>query len=342
MNENRRVIVAERPRYIVPTVNCFRLETAPMPDCGPGQLRIRTLCLSMDAQLYAKLQRISPDAEPIRLYEAMTGPALGRVEASLHPDFSPGELVSGFWAWQDYVVSNGRRLRKLDFSLQRSTHALSAYGASAFGAYIALQKLAPAEWGETVVVGTALGGLGNIASQIAKAKGCRVVGITGSEEKCQRGMTALGLDDCVSYNAPDFADRVRTACRKGVDVFVDTSGGKVLEAVVPLLQRKARIAACGLMATPHFGEPAFRGRFQNTMSFMFEVINRRITVQGLVIFDHLRQSLRDFHRDMNAWIDSGKIRPMEDIVSGLEQAPRAFQDIFEGRNVGKRLVWISD
>ena len=343
MSENRRVILRERPRYIVPTANCFSMEVTGIPPVADGEVLIRTLWLGMDAMLYAKVQRVSSQqADPVKLKEVMVGPAVGRVEASRHPDFREGELVSGFWGWQDYVVSSGRRLRKLDFGVQKPSFALGAYGASGFAAYVALDKLAPPAAGETVVVGTALGGLGQIAGQIARLKGCRVVGIAGGEEKCRMVTGTLRFDACVSHESKDFARALMEACPSGVDVYVDTIGGKALDAVVPLLNLNARIAACGLMGTPHFGEAAFKGRYMGTMDLMFEVINRRLSIRGLVGFDHLRDRLQDFHRDMKAWIDSGAVRPLEDVVDGLEAAPSAFQDIFEGRNFGKRVVRVAD
>ncbi|MDB5987895.1 MAG: NADP-dependent oxidoreductase [Nevskia sp.] len=342
MNVNRRVVVVERPRYIVPTANCFRLEQAPVPQVGEGQLRLRTLWLSLDVMLYARVKRVSADAEPVNLGDVMVGPTVGRVEESRHPDYKAGELLSGFWGWQGYGISEGRRLRKLDFGLKQPSHALSAYGTSAFGAYVALTELAPPLAGETVVVGTAIGGLGQIAGQIAKIKGCRVVGIAGGTEKCRIAVERLGYDACVDHRARDFVEQLRAACGKGVDVFVDTIGGRALDAVVPLLNKDARIAACGLMATPHFGEAAYSGKYQSSMSLLNEIINRRLQVRGLVVFDHLRHCLEPFHREMTAWIDSGRIKLIEDIVVGLEQAPDAFQGLFEGRNRGKLLVKIAD
>lgn len=343
MSSNRSVVLYERPRYIVPTANCFRVVTGEIPTPGPGQLRLRTLWLGMDALLYSRVQRVSAhQGEPIRLKDVMEGPAVGRVDASNHPDFKPGDVVSGYWGWQDYAISTGRRLRKLDFGIGRLSLALGVFGMPGFAAYVALEKLVPPNFGETVVVGTALGGLGQTAGQIAKIKGARVVGIAGSAEKCQLAVEKLGFDACVNHEAKDFADQLKAACPKGIDVDVETIGGKVLDAIVPLLNRNARIAACGLMGTPHFGEAAFKGRYQTTMGFMFELINRRVSVHGLVASDHLSEKLADFHRDMKAWIAAGKVTPMEDIVQGLENAPAAFHDIFEGRNRGKRVVHVAD
>ena len=344
MNQNRRVVLVERPRYVVPTANCFRMDTVGVPALtDDGQVLIRTLWLSMDSMLYSKVQRVTQlQSEPIKLKQPMIGSAVGRVEESRHPRFKPGDLVSGMWAWQDYAVVAGERLRNLDFGPQKSSYALGAFGVSGFGAYIALDTLAPPVAGETVVVGTALGSLGHIAGQIAKIKGCRVVGIAGSAERCQLGVEKLGFDACVSRTDKDFEQSLKAACPKGIDVYVETLGGRALDAVVPLLNRNARIAVAGQMATPHFGESASKGRYQDTMTFMAEVIARRISIRGLIASDHVQGRVKAFDNQMKAWIAEGKIKPMEDIVVGLEKAPEAFQGVFEGRSRGTRLVKVAD
>lgn len=345
MNTNRRVILAERPRYIVPTASCFRIDPAgPMPPAvGEGEVRVRTLYLAMESTLYAKVQRItSLQREPVKLKDPMVGSAVGRVEESRHPRFKTGDLVSGFWHWQDYDVQKGERLRNLDFGPQKPSYALGAFGLAGFGAYIALDTLAPPRPGETVVVGTALGSLGHVAGQIAKLMGARVVGIAGMPEKCQLAVEKLGFDACVNRESKDFEAQLRAACPQGVGVYVETLGGRALDAVVPLMNLNGRIAAVGQAATPHMGEPAFKGRCQNTMTFMQEVISRRLSVRGLITSDHVKGRVKEFDDKMKAWIDQGKVKPMEDIVVGLEKAPDAFQGVFEGRNRGTRLVKVAD
>lgn len=342
VDSSRRVILVERPRYIVPTANCFRLATGHRPDPGPGEMRIRTQWLSMDVMLYSQLKQVSADVTPLAIDATMVGPTVGTVEASNLADFPVGTLLSGYWGWQEHAISTGRRLRKLDFGVQKPSYGVSAYGSSAFGAYIALEVLAPVAKGETVVVGTALGGLGHIAGQIAKLKGARVVGIAGSADKCRIAVEQLGFDACVDHKAKDFAERLRAACPNGVDVNVETIGGRSLDAIAPLLNHNARIAACGLMDTPHLGDQPFEGRYTQLQSFLYLLINRRVSMRGLVVFDYIRSHGDAFHRDMKAWIDAGQVKPMEDIVNGLENAPAAFNDIFMGRNCGKRLIRVAD
>lgn len=338
MNSQQRVILAERPRYIVPTANCFRVIRAPVTDPGPGEVRIRTEFLSMDVMLYSRIQKVSPDATPIDIDSAMVGAAVGTIEASNQADFPVGTRVSGYWGWEQRAVVGTQRLQKLDFGCRQPSHGLSAFGISAFAAYVALEVLAPVATGETVVVGTALGGLGHIAGQIARLKGARVVGIAGSAEKCRIAVEQLGFEACVDHKARDFAARLRAACPGGVDVDVETIGARSLDAVMPLVNNRARIAACGLMDTPMLGESPYDGHYAHTQSLLYALINRRVSLRGLVVSDHLRSHLAAFQRDMSAWIDAGQVKPMEDIVDGLDRAPAAFHDVFMGRNRGKRLI----
>lgn len=343
MSTNRRIVLVERPRYIVPSASIFKMDEAAMPQIEEGQVLLRTLWLAMESTLYAKVQRVtSIQGEPLKLKDAMVGSAVGRVEASRHPRFKVGDLASGMWSWSDYAAVKGERLRNLDFGPQKPSYALGAYGLAGFGAFIALDTLAPPKAGETAVVGAALGSLGHIAGQIAKLKGCRVVGIAGRPEKCQLMVEKLGFDAGVNRESEEFEERLAAACPQGVDVYIETLGGRTLDAVMPLLNRNARIAAVGQMATPRFGQSLSKGRMQNTLNFMAEVIARRLSVRGLVASDHAPGRVKAFHAQMKTWIDEGKVRPMEDIVVGLENAPKAFQGVFDGSNRGTRLVKVAD
>lgn len=333
MTSNRRVILAEWPRYIVPTANCFRIDkSGPKPAAiGEGEVRLRTLYLAMEATLYAKVQRITAlQKEPLKLKDVMVGSAVGRVEESNHPRFKVGDLVSGFWRWQDDDVQPGARLRNLDFGPQMPSYALGAFGLAGFGAYIALDTIAPPQPGETVVVGTALGSLGHLAGQIAKIKGARVVGIAGSAERCQLAVEKNGFDACLNRLDKDFEAKVRAACPNGVGVYVDTLGGRATDAVIPLMNVNGRVAAVAQMSGVHPGESPAKGRWQHTTAHMQEVISRRLTVRGMIASDHVKGRVKEFDTLMKGWIDAGKVKPMEDIVPGLEQAPEAFQGVFEG------------
>lgn len=344
MNANRRVILAERPRYIVPTANCFRMDKGAMPaDPADGEVLLRTLWLAMEGTLYAKVQRITAlQRDPLKLKDPMVGSAIGRVEVSRHPRFKVGDLVSGFWRWQDYDVQPGVRLRNLDFGPKKASYALGAHGLAGFGAYIALDTLAHPKEGETVVVGTALGSLGHLAGQIAKAMGARVVGIAGSAEKCQLAVEKLGFDACVNRVSKEFDAELKAACPGGIGVYVDTLGGRPTDTVIPLMNVGGRVAAVAQMVVINPVDAAHRGRMQNTLNFMQEVIARRLTIRGLIASDHVKGRVKEFDNKMKTWIEEGRVKPMEDIVVGLENAPDAFQGVFEGRNRGTRLVQVAD
>ena len=344
MSTNRRVILVERPRYFIPTESCFRMDTAPMPSlAADGEVLLQTTWLAMESMGYSRVQRVSAvQRDPIKLKDPMIGSAVGRVVASRHPRFKPGDFASGLWGWQEYAVVKGERLRNLDFGPQRPSLALGAHGYSGFAADVSLELLAPPVAGETVVVGTALGNFGHLAAQMAKLKGCRVVGIAGSADKCRVAVEKLGLDACVDRTAKDFEAQLAAACRNGVDVYLETYGGRALDAVVPLLNLNARMAAVGQMATTFRGESVFKGRCQSTTTFIGEVIARRISVRGLVTTDHVKGRVKAFDTKMKGWIEEGKIKPIEDIIVGLEKAPEAFLGVFDGKNRGTRLVKVAD
>lgn len=343
MSQNQQIVVVERPRYIVPTSNCFRLVDSSMPrDPEEGEVLVQTEWLAMESVLYARVKRVNAiQRDPIPLRQPMAGSAIGVVRASGHPRFKPGDRVSGAWGWQQFALVSGNRLRNLDFGPQRPSYALGAYGLSGFAAYVALELIAPPGEGETVVVGTALGGLGHLAGQIAKLKGCRVVGIAGNAEKCQLAVEKLGFDDCINRNARDFRERLRGACRNGIDVYVETLGAAVLDAVMPLMKVNSRIAACGQVSLGTIGHDR-NSQYGRTANYLGDIIAKRITVRGMIASDHVRGRVRVFDQQMKAWIDEKKIKPMEDIVEGLENAPDAFQGVFQGENRGNRLVRIAE
>lgn len=340
MDTNRRIVLSERPRYIIPTTNCFELEKVATPEPADGELLVRTMWLGMEPYLLGKVKRASTEANPIKLGDAMVGPAVGRIEASRHTDYRPGDLVYGLWAWQDHAIVHSSRTRKVPPELKRPSYHLGPLGYSGFGAYVAILDLGAAQPGETVVIGTATGGLGQIAGQLARLKGCRVVGIAGGPEKCRLAFDRFGYDVCIDHDARDFAEQLKSACGKGIDVYVETIGGKVLDAVVPLFNVHGRMVVCGLMELYSVG--SLPDGPDRTMLLLNQAIVKRLRISGLSIFDHLRRRYNDFKREMVGWIDNGQIKPMEYIVEGLENAPKALQDMFEGKNRGKTVVKIAD
>jgi NADPH-dependent curcumin reductase CurA len=340
MQTNRCIILDERPRYIIPTANCFRLDKAPVPEPRSGEILVRTLWLGMEPYLLGKVKRASAEAEPVALGAPMVGPAVGRVERAAGGEYRPGDIVYGLWAWQDYAITPAVRTRKVPDDLRRPSYHLGALGYSGFGAYLAINDLGATKAGDTVLIGTATGGLGQIAGQLARLKGARAVGIAGGAQKCAIAVERFGYDACVDHDAKDFNARLKSACGRGVDVYLETIGGHVLDGVVPLFNLHARMIVCGLMSL--YSSGSLPDGPDRTMVLLNQAIIKRLEIRGLSVFDHLKRRYNDFKREMVGWIDSGDVKPYEDVVEGLENAPRALQDLFEGKNQGKSVVKVSD
>jgi len=339
---NRRIVVAERPRYIIPTANVFSLTEAPVPEPGAGELLVRTTLLGLDSYLYRRVQSSSPFAEPIPIGGVMVGATVGRVERSNHPGFAAGDLVHGFWGWQDYHLSNGGDVAKVDPEIPRPSYLLGALGVSGFGAYVAVNELVKTRAGEILTIGSALGGLGQIVGQIGKIKGATVLAGASGAEKCRYALEQLGFDVCLDRTAEGFLAQVKTVYAKyGIDCYVMAAGGKVLDVALPYFKRNARIAVCGMMAT--YALHALPPGGDRTVLLLNEIIVKRLRVSGLVTTDWLGTPLHEqFKQDMKAWILAGQIKPVEHFVDGLEHAPEMMQGLFEGRNFGKVVVRVAD
>lgn len=339
MNKNRRIVLEERPRYIIPTANCFRVETGSAPGPGAGEVLLQTLWLSMDPYLLSKVKRFSAQAEPIKLGGAMVGLSIARVVRSNHPDYSPGDLAMGFLPWQDYAVSDGTRVRKLTARLPRVQCALGALGYAGFTGYLAVLIAGQAKAGETVVIGSANSGAAQIAAQIARRQGARVVGVGLGRHQCPLPAAELGYDAYIDAGER-LADELKASCPKGVDLYIELVGGKVLDAVMPLLNLHARVVVCGLKAL--YTSDELPGGPDRTMLFLNEVMVKRLQVQGLVVFDYMKEHYAEFRKKMIGWINNGDLQLLEDVTEGLENAPRALQRMFESNNCGHVVVRVAD
>jgi len=339
---NRRIVVAERPRYIIPTANVFTLVESPVPEPGAGEVLIRTTWLGVDSYLYRRVQKDSPFADSIPIGEVMAGAAVGRVEQSNHPDFAAGDLVHGFWGWQDYYLSKGADMAKVDPEIPRPSYMLGALGIPGFGAYVAVTELVKAQPGEILTIGSALGGLGQMVGQIGKLRGARVLAGASGAEKCRYALEQFGFDVCLDRTGKDFLAQVKTTYAKhGIDCYVMAAGGKVLDVALPYFKRNARIAVCGMMAT--FGLRDLPPGGDRTILLLNEIMLRRLRISGLVTTDWLGTPLHEqFRKEMKEWLLSGKIKPLEHVVEGLEHAPDTMQGLFEGKNFGKAVVRVAD
>ena len=278
-------------------------------------------------------------AKGVAVGEVMTAGTVSRVAESKLNGFAVGDFVLTGNGWQDYALSDGRGVRKLDPDEAPISTAVGVLGMPGHTAYVGLLDIGKPKANETVVVSAASGAVGAVVGQIARITGCRVVGVAGAKEKCDYVVDELGFDACVSHQSDDLAANLKAACPDGIDVYFENVGGKVFDAVLPLLNPFARVPVCGRIANYNLTGPP-PGPDQ-TARLMGRVLVRRLTLRGFIVFDHVDR-MPDFLRDVGAWIRNGELRYREDIVEGLENAVTAFQGLFKGRNFGKLLVRVSD
>jgi len=337
--QNRSILLASRP-HGAPVSNNFRLEKTMVPEPGKGQILLRTIYLSLDPYMRGRMSDAPSYAEPVKIGEVMVGATVCRVEVSCHPDYKEGDWVLAANGWQDYALSDGSGLMPLGKDPQNPSHALGILGMPGFTAYMGLLDIGRPQKGETLVVAAATGPVGATVGQIGKLKGCRVIGVAGGSEKCSHAKEVLGFDECLDHRAPDFARQLGQACEKGIDIYFESVGGKVFDAVLPLLNTKARIPVCGLVSQYNATElPQGPDR---TSLLMSRILVKRIKVQGFIIFDDYGHRYNEFAADMTKWLAAGQIKYREQMVEGLESAPTAFAGLLEGRNFGKLVVRVNE
>ena len=334
---NRRIVLAARPKGD-PKDTDFRLEEAEIPKPGEGQVLLRTLYLSLDPYMRGRMNAGPSYAPPVEVGGVMVGATVSEVVESASPELQSGDIVAAYSGWQEYAVAKAAHVPKLDPGLSPVTYALGVLGMPGMTAYTGLLNIGQPKPGETVVVAAASGAVGSVVGQIAKIKGCRVVGIAGGKEKCEFVRGQLGFDACVDHRSPAFAQDLQAACSSGIDVYFENVGGAVFQAVLPLLNPFARIPVCGLIAQYSAGEtPAGPDR---TPALTASILIKRLTFRGFIVSDFNSQR-EDFLRDMSSWVREGKIKYREDLVEGLENTVSAFQGLLRGRNFGKLLVRVA-
>ncbi|KGI78909.1 NADP-dependent oxidoreductase [Oleiagrimonas soli] len=334
-DRNRRFVLASRPKG-APTPDNFRLETGSAPEPGEGQVLLRTVFLSLDPYMRGRMSDAPSYAAPVEVDGLMVGGTVCRVAKSRHPDYAEGDWVLAYSGWQDYALSDGKGLFKLDPKRAPPSWALGILGMPGFTAYMGLTDIGQPKAGETVVVAAASGAVGSVVGQVAKQLGCRVVGIAGGKEKCDYVTGTLGFDACIDHRQPDLAEQLKAACPDGIDVYFENVGGKVFDAVLPLLNSKARVPLCGLIASYNATElPPGPDRLPLLTGTL---LKKRIRMQGFIIFDDYGDRYGEFLAAMQPWLAAGKLHYREDLVDGLEAAPEAFIGMLHGANFGKLAV----
>jgi NADPH-dependent curcumin reductase len=331
---HRRVVLANRPNGMASPDN-FRLEEAPLPEPQPGQVLVRQIVMSLDPYMRGRMNAVAGYAANVEIDAVMTGGGVGEVVQSLHPDFKVGDIVEGTLGWQEYSLPPLERLRVIDPAIAPISTANGVLGMPGMTAYFGLLHVGEPKPGETVVVSAASGAVGAIVGQIAKIMGCHVVGIAGSPAKCAYVVDELGFDACINYKTDDLDAGLQKHCPGGVDVYFESVGGAVYDAITRNLALGARIAVCGGIAEYNLVEPELVPR--NTRFF----IPMRARMQGFLVYDFHHLWPEALPR-MGKWISEGKINYREDFVDGLENAPDAFMKLFQGENFGKLLVRVGD
>lgn len=334
---NRQWALVSRP-VGAPKMSDFNFVKSDKPTPKVGELLLRTVYLSLDPYMRGRMNDAKSYAEPVAINAVMVGGTVCRVEVSNHPDYNIGEWVLSYSGWQDYAVSDGAGLLKLGQEPTRPSYALGVMGMPGLTAYMGLLDIGQPKAGETVVVAAATGAVGSLVGQIAKLHGCKVVGIAGGEMKCRWAVEDLGFDYCLDHKSPDFTEQLAKACDTGIDVYYENVGGKVFDAVLPLLNACARVPLCGLIS--QYNATSLPEGPNRISMLMGTLLVKRIKMQGFIVFDDYGDRYDEFSQAMTRWLQVGKINYRENIVDGLENAVESFIGLLEGKNFGKLVMHV--
>jgi NADPH-dependent curcumin reductase CurA len=332
---NRRFVLARRPQGL-PAASDFRMETVPVPDPGPGEVLVRNAFVSVDPGMRARLGEATSYAAPLGLGETVEGATVGHVVASRNERFHEGDVVATGFGWQEWGLSDGRGLRKVEPRLP-PTASIGVLGVPGLTAWVAMMELAPPEPGQTVLISSAAGPVGATAGQIARDVGARVVGIAGGHAKCVWLREELKFETVIDrHQTPDLEGSIAAAAPKGVHVYLDNVGGHTLDAAIANMALGGRIVVSGQVADYNAPTEAREG-VRNLSLF----ITRRLSMRGFVVYDHAK-SFRAAWTDLEDRVFHGRLKWREEIIEGIENLPDAFIGLFRGENFGRRLVKVGD
>ncbi|MES2751708.1 MAG: NADP-dependent oxidoreductase [Pseudomonadota bacterium] len=326
---NRQILLVEKPTGKLLPQN-FKMSEAAMPVPKDGEVLLRVRYISLDAANRAWMHGATYRAA-IEANTVMAGGGVAEVVSSNAPGFAPGDLVFGDTGWQDYAAVRAKTLVKVP-RMEPMTHLLSVYGIAGLTAYFGLLDVGKPKSGETVVVSAAAGSVGSIVGQIAKIKGCHVVGIAGGKDKCNWLVSELGFDAAVDYKSEPVFKALKAAAPNGVDVYFDNVGGDILEACLPQMNNGGRIACCGAVSQ-YDGAPSATG----PRGVPGLIVVKRLIMQGFIVMDYYDQREKAM-ADLQSWVKAGKLKVQEDVIDGLENTPQALIGLLAGENRGKRMV----
>lgn len=332
---NRRIVLAARP-FGFPRISDFQLAYTPLPSPAEGEVLVRTVYLSLDPYMRCRMNAGGAGSDSIDLGAVMTGGAAGFVLESAHPDFHVGDAVEGMLGWQEYAVAPAASLRKIDLGVIPFSAALGILGMPGLAAYFGLLDICDPQAHETVVVSGAAGAVGMVAGQIAKLRGCRVVGVAGSGAKAAWLRDELGFDASWNYKVGnDYDAKLEALCPAGIDVYFDNVGGALTDAVVHHLNPGARICLCGQISQYNLEAPETGPRWLD------DLIIKQVKVQGFLVSAYIERFPEGCDQ-LAQWVQSGQLKYREDVARGIEAAPQAFIGMLHGKNEGKQLVQLSD
>ena len=326
---NKRIVLASYPEAWVTEAN-FRLETAPLPKPGEGEVLVKNHWLSLDPYMRGRMSQQKSYVKGVEIGEVMTGETAGEVLESKHPGFKPGDKVTAPSGWQLYWSGKGELLTKVDASKVSLSYFLGCLGMPGRTAYFGMKDICAPKPGETVVVSAASGAVGSVVGQLARAWGCRAVGIAGGKAKCDYVVKELGFDACVDYKAGKLYDDLKAACPKGVDGYFENVGGEILDTVLRLMNFRGRVTVCGLISDYNAKEPYGVKMFRS-------ILVNRLKVQGMIVFDWL-QRYPEANQALLELVLGGKLKTRESVVDGIENAPKGLIGLLKGENFGKQLV----
>jgi NADPH-dependent curcumin reductase CurA len=325
---NREIRLAARPSGF-PKDSDFELAETPIPEPADGEILVRNVYMSVDPYMRGRMNDTKSYVPSFQIGQPLQGGAVGQVLESRNEAVSAGDWVNTMLGWREYYVADGSSVMKIDPDLAPVSKALGVLGLTGWTAYVGLLDLCQPQEGETVFVSACSGAVGSVAGQIAKIKGCRVVGSAGSPEKVA-WVKEIGFDDAFNYKEESPAEALDRLCPEGIDVYFENVGGDHLAAALPRMNTFGRVALCGLIS--QYNDTEMRAG-----PSLVPVVANRLTIRGFIISDHFDR-LPDFLRDMGTWVREAKVTDEETVVEGIENAPRAFMGLLRGENRGKMLV----
>lgn len=336
--QNRKFVLAERPEG-EPDDDTLRLETEPLPEAGEGQMLLRNEYLSLDPYMRGRMSDAPSYAAPVEIGSVMVGGTVSQVVSSDVKGFEKGDWVVAFGGWQDYALSDGTGVINMGKEPQNPSWALGVLGMPGLTAWAGLTRIGQPQADETLVVAAASGPVGATVGQIGKILGLHVVGIAGGPEKCAHVVDTLGFDACIDHKADGFPEALKAAVPGGIDVYFENVGGAVFDAVMPLLNTRARIPVCGLVS--QYNATSLPDGPDRLNLLLGTILRKRMTMRGFIVFDDFGHLYPEFAEQMGDWVKQGKVQYREEMINGLEQAPAAFVGLLKGEAFGKRVIKLS-